>query len=114
VHGPLIQDLVSKPAAERVVGQLAIYIVCVGGAPRETVLRDIERWFGPEVREMGKTTMQMEREEGYRSILVRQLRAKFGELSPEIQGRLDRAQASDLERWADRILTASRLEDVFA
>ncbi len=116
--GPLIQDLLSKPAAERVVGQLAMYIVCVAGAPRETVFREIGRWFGPEVREMGKSMMQIETEQAFeaggKSVLVRQLRAKFGEVPPEVQGRIDRAPVSDVERWADRILTASRLEDVFA
>ena len=57
--------------------------------------------------------MQRGRVEGERALLERQLRRRFGLLSPEIAARLGRASAADLETWAENVLDAPTLDDVF-
>jgi predicted transposase/invertase (TIGR01784 family) len=51
--------------------------------------------------------------EGERRILERQLSQKFGQLPDGVIKRLRQASESDLERWADRILSAATLDEVF-
>lgn len=46
-------------------------------------------------------------------VLKRQLRRRFGELSPELEQRLESASIAELENWADRVLSAETLADVF-
>ncbi|MDE0063062.1 MAG: DUF4351 domain-containing protein [Gammaproteobacteria bacterium] len=58
--------------------------------------------------------MQQGRVEGKRALLERLLRRRFGLLSPEIVEKLGQAAADDLESWADKVLDAATLDDVFA
>ncbi len=51
--------------------------------------------------------------EGERTLLERQLRRRFGLLSPKIAERLSQASATDLETWAENVLDAETLDDVF-
>ena len=57
--------------------------------------------------------MQQGRVEGERVVLERLLRRRFGLLPPEVTERLRRASAADLETWAENVLDAETLEDVF-
>ena len=57
--------------------------------------------------------MRQGRVEGERAVLERQLRRRFGFLSPEVAERLDQASAADLETWAENVLDAQTLDDVF-
>ena len=57
--------------------------------------------------------MQQGHIEGERSLLERQLRRRFGLLSPEIAERLSQASTADLETWAENVLDAQVLDDVF-
>ena len=54
------------------------------------------------------------RVEGERTVLERQLRRRFGPLSPAAAERLREASAADLEAWAENLLDARTLDDVFA
>ncbi|MCP4203966.1 MAG: DUF4351 domain-containing protein [bacterium] len=47
------------------------------------------------------------------SILRRLLQRRFHELPGWIDQRLEQASQQELESWADRVLDAKRLEDVF-
>ena len=51
--------------------------------------------------------------EGERAVLERLLRRRFGDLRPDIDERLRRASAADIEAWADNVLDAETLDDVF-
>ena len=51
--------------------------------------------------------------EGERTVLERLLRQRFGLLSPAVVDRLHRASAADLEAWAENLLDARTLDDVF-
>ncbi|WP_437630658.1 DUF4351 domain-containing protein [Sorangium sp. So ce854] len=52
------------------------------------------------------------RQEGERAILLRQLRARFGELPDAAVARVEGAETAALERWAERVLSANTLADV--
>ena len=52
--------------------------------------------------------------EGQAALLVRLLTRRFGHLSEPVHTRLSMADAQDLARWADRLLDAASLEDVFS
>ena len=53
------------------------------------------------------------RVEGERAVLARQLRRRFGGLPPAAAERLRQAAETDLEVWADNVLDAETLDDVF-
>lgn len=54
------------------------------------------------------------RTEGQRVLLAKQLRLKFGPLPAAVEERLAAADVHQLETWAARILTASRLDQIWA
>ena len=51
--------------------------------------------------------------EATRALVARQLERKFGPLTPEHQALLDSATLAQLEQYADTLLTASFLDEVF-
>jgi hypothetical protein len=53
------------------------------------------------------------RQEGAMVLLRRLLTQRFGPLSDEVEQRLQAATVQDLERWADRVLDAQHLDEVF-
>ena len=53
-------------------------------------------------------------EQGNRQLLTRQLRVRFGELPAWAEHRVLEATASDIDRWAERILTASTVEEALS
>ena len=57
--------------------------------------------------------MRQGRVEGERAVLERLLRRRFGLLSTAVAERLSQASASDLETWAENVLDAETLDDVF-
>ena len=53
------------------------------------------------------------RAEGGRTVLERLLLRRFGRLPPEAAERLHQAPAAELETWADNVLDAETLDEVF-
>ena len=53
------------------------------------------------------------RVEGERAVLERQLRRRFGALSPAVDASLGAASTSDLETWTINVLDAGTLDEVF-
>jgi len=51
---------------------------------------------------------------GQSNILLHLLRSKFGELPPSVTERLHNAEPAQLVHWADRVLFAETLEQVFS
>jgi hypothetical protein len=49
-----------------------------------------------------------------RTRVVRAPALRFGELSETVRKRVARADSEALERWAERVLTATSLTEVFA
>lgn len=52
--------------------------------------------------------------QGEASILRRQLKRRFQRLPAWVEERFAGASREELERWADRVISAESLEDVFA
>ncbi len=50
---------------------------------------------------------------GKQRLLLKQLGFKFGALSPDTVARVESAADEQIERWAERTLTAEQLSDVF-
>jgi hypothetical protein len=50
--------------------------------------------------------------EGERALLLRQLRARFGELPATAVARVEAADIAAVERWGERVLSAKTLADV--
>jgi hypothetical protein len=57
--------------------------------------------------------MQQGMQQGETALIERQITRRFGPLSAETQARLKAATLAQLEHWADNILDARTLEDVF-
>lgn len=53
------------------------------------------------------------RQEGEARALLRLIQGKFGPPAPDLAARVERAELPELERWLDRILTATTPEEVF-
>ena len=57
--------------------------------------------------------MRRGRVEGKRAVLEKQLRRRFGLVPSGVTERLRRASANDIETWAENVLDAETLDDVF-
>jgi predicted transposase YdaD len=99
---------------------VARYTAEVSDAEPEPIF-DFFAELGPEAKEIFMTTADRLRQEGHTrgivegqaTLLARQLGRKFGPLSEMIHQRLKSADLAELELWADRLLAANSLEDVF-
>ena len=76
---------------------------------------------GPEVREVMVSAASRLREEGREGgrvegraeLLLKQIAARFSEPSDEVRKRVLAVDDTTLDRWAECILTAETLDDVF-
>ncbi len=116
----LLQAVFDGPGGRRALLQLLSYISSVvpdvspekvsdsleRALPERTNIMTTlaERWF-EEGKEKGI-------EKGRRDLLKRLLRLKFGNLAPELERRLDEAKDAELELFAERVLTATRIDEV--
>jgi hypothetical protein len=67
---------------------------------------------------MGKTIADQFREEGElvgrRKVLLRLARKRFGDMSPTVEERIRSADSDTLDRLAERILTATTIDELLA
>jgi len=83
----------------------------------ESVIEWTEQW-KQQGRQEGRLEGRLEgklegRLEGELVLLERQLGKRFGPLTEETRARLRKATTEQLETWAERVLEAKTLEDVF-
>lgn len=81
---------------------------------QQNVIEWREGWIEQGRRKGRQEGRQQGRQEGEAAVLLRQLDKRFGHLSPAVRKRVEAAKADQLLLWADRILTAANLDDVFA
>jgi hypothetical protein len=72
------------------------------------VSAEIQAWFKDYQQKLRNETLK----EGVRSVLLRQLRARFGELPAVTVAHIETADLADLERWSERVLGAQTLAEV--
>jgi hypothetical protein len=122
----LLVAMQSVPTGLHALALLMSYIMEVTGTPTEEIGEFLELEVSPmayeefvstaerlrrEVREQGRKEGL---EEGRRDLLCKQLTLRFGKLSASARKRIERADSEALERWAERVLTATSLAEVFA
>ncbi len=79
----------------------------------QRIERITQGWLLEGKKEGMKEGEQIGVRKGELAMLRRLLERKFGELTPEAVGRLERADVDLLLEWSDRVLTAAKLEDIF-
>jgi hypothetical protein len=127
--GPLlahaIEDLAALPPAahERAVAQQILLNLKhalgkkASRTPEEQEFIVIMQDTWEQAREIGRDEGRTEglnegRAEGERAMLLRQLRARFGELPAAAVARVEGAEILVLERWGERVLSAKSLVEV--
>jgi hypothetical protein len=113
----LIAAVLDERDGTRALTALFRYIVQTNPVVTRDVLRGLlpgDR--GTEVEEavMNWFEQEMDRREqrGERRVLLKQLRLRFGELPDAVVARIEAADRPELDVWVERVMTASRLEDV--
>ena len=77
------------------------------------VSAEIQAWFEDYQQKLRNEARKEGRNEGVRSVLLRLLRARFGEMPAATVARVETAELADLERWSDRVIGAQMLAEVF-
>jgi hypothetical protein len=83
-----------------------------GAEVEEAVMNWFEREMDRGTREGERRGERRGERNGERRLLLKQLRLRFGELPAAVVARVEAAEVPDLDVWAERFVTASRLEDV--
>jgi Domain of unknown function (DUF4351) len=72
------------------------------------VSAEIQAWFEDYQQKLRNEARKEGRSEGVRSVLLRVLHARFGELPAAIVARVEAAELADLELWSERVLDGAR------
>ena len=83
-------------------------------AIREKVSEMLEEHFPYPQSDFAKEHYGKGVREGEATLLIRQLTVRFGELPPDVEDRVRRANGEMLLRWGERFVTALTLDAVFA
>ena len=97
------------------------YIMEVREDAADWLLDFVSEEVGPEAEEVYMTTAEKLRQEGLEKgrtegraeLVLKQLTLKFGPLSEEQTQRVRQAGVEQLDRWAERVLDAESLDEVF-
>lgn len=117
----LFDALREAPDAPRALWAIFSYLSTISGAEEDLVgvvagqlsapvredVMDLVENFAEQKREEGRA-------QGRRALLLKQLTLKFGPPSPAVEARVGAASSEEVERWAERILAAGSLDEVFS
>ncbi len=104
LHAPsLLEKLMRPPPGYQYQSEPAKHFIALGREEGREEGREVGR---EEGREEGRAA-------GEAHLLTRLLERKFGTLSVDTRERIVRASLADLDRWADRIFVANRVDDIF-
>ncbi len=115
--GDLLRQLFDGPGGQRALLQLLSYISSVVPdlAP-EKVSESLERAL-PErtniVSTLAEQWLEQGKEKGRRELVKRQLCLRFGSLTQAVEEKLDQAKDAELELFAERVLSATTIEQIF-
>lgn len=80
---------------------------------RTMLIERVEEWSREIEARAEKKWLKKGQEKGSRELLLRQLEVRFGPIDDRTQAKVNAAGRELLLRWAERLLTAERLADVF-
>jgi len=80
---------------------------------RERALHDEASFLASAHEEGREEGVQIGEGRGRAAVLTRQLALKFGELPAEVQQRIQQAGETELDAWAERVLFAESIAEVF-
>ena len=121
----LLLDVIRSPNGVAALAAVVRYILHTSETKPQG-LQDLFRKLGPKVEEAYMTgaqilTQQARAEgeakgkaEGKAELVIKQLELKFGSLSAEQAAHIRTASLDDLDRFAERVVTATSLDQVFA
>lgn len=114
----LLQHVWQAPSGRAALVEVFRYISLVGDRLSRDNLIEVAGAAAPDAKEVVMTLAEQwiaeGRAEGERVLLLKQLRLKFGELPVSAQAQVDQANEEQLSLWAERVLTASSLDEVLA
>lgn len=121
----LIAAVLAERDGTRALTALFRYIALTNPTVKRDVLRGllpgnrgtqveeaVMNWFETELDQGRKDGERKGERNAERRVLLKLLRQRFGELPAAVVARVEAADVPELEAWTERILTASRLEDV--
>lgn len=115
----LMRLLWNNPAGRRALIGLFSYLAAQLESPPERY-EAAAALIHEDARIMGKTTADQLREEGFNraksrttELLLRLVRKRFGSIPPTVEERIRGADFDTLDRWAERILTATTIDELF-
>ena len=95
--------------------RLVPWVSDIGPKTRNEAMRSIAQKLIDEGREEGREAGREEgRAEASRVLVLKQLQLKFGSIGPRERAIVEVADLETLERYAERVLTATSLEEVLA
>jgi hypothetical protein len=117
----VLEDVARGHDGRQRVAALLEYVIKMGEIVPDA-LRDFVHRLGPVAEEAYVTTAQKlteealarGRAEGKAELVLRLLSLRFGPLSDAVSERVHGAAPGLLDTWAEKVLTASTLDDVFA
>ncbi|MGE0706727.1 MAG: Rpn family recombination-promoting nuclease/putative transposase [Planctomycetota bacterium] len=111
----LLRELLTRSSEWREsLERLVRYSMQNGLTTAEELSAELSRSAGPDAGRQAMNYLEQLELKGERRLLLRLLRKRFGSLPAELEQRVESASQTELERWADRVLTAASLEEVFA
>jgi hypothetical protein len=121
----LLAGIVSEPTGLRWIELLLTYLARAAPKMTEEALRQVASIAGPQAEHIAMTLAEQLHEKGVRQgieqgvdrgkreLLARQVRVRFARLPRWAAQRLRDATGLELEVWADRMLVASSMEEIF-
>jgi predicted transposase YdaD len=122
-YAELVEQVLDAPHGVAAFAAVVSYILQVTDTPPQD-LEGFVQQMGPKAVEAYMTgaqqlTAQARAEgraegqvEGQAELLLKQLRLRFGALSPEVEERVRTASVEQLDVWAERVLSAASLQEV--
>jgi hypothetical protein len=121
----VMRELLKAPGGVAALEGILRYIMKVGTVSPDWLQGFLAQEVGPEAeeaymtaaeqltREAAERALEKGRAEGRAELVLKQLMLKFGALSEEQTQRVRRASVEQLDRWAERVLNARSLAEVF-
>lgn len=93
------------------------YLSTISGTEEDlvgAVARQLSAPVREDVMDLVENFAEQKKEEGRRGLLTKLITLKFGALAPDVAARVASASSEEIDRWAERILTAGSIDEVFA